>query len=53
MQTLYLIRHTTPDIANKHYNQSRMVETGRRHIALLERLIDCAMTGSMPASSPA
>ena len=48
-----ILGHTTPDIANKHYNQSRMVETGRRHIALLERLIDCAMTGSMPASSPA
>ena len=48
-----ILGHTTPDIANKHYNQSRMVDTGRRHIALLERLIDCAMTGSMPASSPA
>lgn len=35
-----IIGHTTPDIANKHYNQSLMVETGRRHTALLERMID-------------
>ena len=48
-----ILGHTTPDIANKHYNQSLMVETGRRHAALLEGLIDGALTGSMPASSPA
>jgi len=35
-----ILGHTTPDIANKHYNQSLMVETGRRHAALLERMID-------------
>jgi len=44
-----ILGHTTPDIANKHYNQSRMVETGRRHVALLEGLIDRALTGCTSA----
>ena len=48
-----ILGHTTPDIANKHYNQSRMVETGRRHVALLEGLIDRALTGCTSAPSTA
>jgi site-specific recombinase XerD len=47
-----ILGHTTPDLANKHYNQSRMVETGRRNTALLESLIDHDRTGQMPALSP-
>ena len=47
-----ILGHTTPDIANKHYNQSRMVETGRRHVAILEGLIDRALTGSTSALPP-
>ena len=44
-----ILGHTTPDIANKHYNQSRMVETGRRHAALLEAMIDGAPVGTSSA----
>jgi site-specific recombinase XerD len=44
-----ILGHTKPDIANKHYNQSRMVETGRRHVAILEGLIDRALSGSISA----
>ena len=47
-----ILGHTTPDIANKHYNQSRMVETGRRHVAILEGLIDRALSGSISARPP-
>jgi len=48
-----ILGHTTPDIANKHYNQSLMVVTGRRNAALLEGLIDLALTELTPASSSA
>ncbi len=48
-----ILGHTTPDIANKHYNQSRMVETGRRHTALLEAMIDIPPVDTTPAQSPA
>jgi hypothetical protein len=44
-----ILGHKTPDIANKHYNQSRMVETGLRHVAILEGLIDRALSGSISA----
>ena len=47
-----ILGHMTPDLANKHYNQSRMVETGRRNTALLESLIDHDLTGQTPALSP-
>ena len=47
-----ILGHTTPDLANKHYNQSRMVETGRRNTALLESLIYHDLTGQTPALSP-
>jgi integrase/recombinase XerD len=47
-----ILGHTTPDLANKHYNQSRMVETGRRNTAFLESLIDHDLTGQTPALSP-
>jgi integrase len=36
--TRTILGHTSIDITNKHYNQSRMIETSRRHTALIEKL---------------
>ena len=34
-----LLGHATLDVTNKHYNQAQMVETSRRHMAMMEQLM--------------
>ena len=36
--TRTILGHTSIDVTNKHYNQSRMIETSRRHTSLIQKL---------------
>jgi site-specific recombinase XerD len=41
--TRVILGHATIDVTNKHYNQSRMIETSRRHTSLIEQLTTNAL----------
>jgi len=35
-----ILGHSSPEIANRHYNQALMIDSARRHASLIESLID-------------
>jgi integrase/recombinase XerD len=35
-----ILGHTSPEIANRHYNQALMIDSARRHASVIESLID-------------
>jgi integrase/recombinase XerD len=35
-----ILGHSSPEIANRHYNQALMIDSARRHVSVIESLID-------------
>ena len=47
--TSSVLGHASPEMANRHYNQALMIESGRRHARLIESLIDAPSPPSRKA----
>ncbi len=46
-----ILGHTSIDMTNAHYDQAQMIETSRRHMAMMERLMDLDALSRAEANS--